>query len=401
MRIISKVTLVLLIIMLLSPQTLFAEANSKFMKDSDVNRELRGAWISTVYNIDWPSKPGLSIAKQQKEYVAMLDKLKSMGINTVFVQVRAASDAIYPSKTVPWARSLTGTEGKDPGYDPLDYMIKETHKRGMEFHAWFNPFRASTASSLDSLSINHPARQHPQWVIKHDNKLIYDPGNPEVRQHIIKAIMEVVKNYDIDGVHLDDYFYPYGNNTFKDQQSFAAYRGTTEDKASWRRNNVNEFVRQLSQSIRAENKNIEFGISPFGIWRNQSKDSTGSATNGNSAYDSQYADARTWIKKGWIDYVAPQLYWSIGYKPANYEVLVAWWSKEVKGSKVKLYVGHGPYRLNSNKTDWASSDAIIRQLQLNQNYPEVEGSIFFSAKTLTQNKLNIGNELTEFYKKSN
>ncbi|ASA19804.1 glycoside hydrolase family 10 protein [Paenibacillus donghaensis] len=388
----SKVFFFLLMLILICPQPIYASANSQ------VSGELRGAWISTVYNIDWPSKSGLSVDKQQQEYITMLDKLKAMGINTVFVQVRAASDAIYPSNYVPWARSLTGVEGKNPGYDPLKYMIAETKKRGMEFHAWFNPFRAGTSNTISSLSFKHPARTNPQWVISHENKLIFDPGNREVRQHIINAIMEVVQNYDVDGIHLDDYFYPYGSVPFNDQETFSMYKGAFVKKADWRRHNINEFVKELSKSIKNENSTIKFGISPFGIWRNKGQDSTGSATNGNSAYDNQFADARTWINKGWVDYIAPQLYWSVGFKPADYKILVSWWANEVKGTQTKLYIGHAAYKLGTNNADWGSSNAIIQQLKLNQQYSEVAGSIFFSAKTLTQNKLGIEDALSKYYR---
>ncbi|SFF00899.1 Uncharacterized lipoprotein YddW, UPF0748 family [Paenibacillus algorifonticola] len=377
------------------PNMAYAQAPSKTMSDKE--KEVRAVWISTVYNIDWPSRSGLTAAAQKKEFTDMLDKLHAMGINTVFVQVRGASDAIYPSKLVTWSRSLTGKEGKSPGYDPLSFMIEETHRRGMEFHAWFNPFRASTGGSIKELPQNHPAKQHPEWVVPHDKKLIFNPGIPEARQHIIDAIMEVVENYDIDGVHLDDYFYPYGEDTFQDDRTFAIYKGSMSNKAEWRRNNINAFVQDLHQEITAEKNEIDFGISPFGIWRNSRDDSTGSDTTGNSAYDSQYADARSWIRNEWIDYIAPQLYWSIGFKPAAYEKLVDWWAKETRGTSVKLYIGHGAYKLGSNTTDWKSSDAIIRQLQLNRKYPEVRGSIFFSAKTLLNNTAGIGNRLTQFY----
>ncbi len=361
-------------------------------------QEMRAAWVSTVYNIDWPSKPGLSIDAQKQEYIRMLDELKSTGMNAIIVQVRSESDAIYPSALVPWSRWLTGTQGKHPGYDPLAFMIEETHKRGMAFHAWFNPFRASTSKDPGKLAAQHPARQHPNWVVPHNNQLIFNPGIPEVRQHVIATILEVVNKYDVDGVHLDDYFYPYGKEAFTDDATFAAYnQGRFANKGDWRRDNINTFVRDLYQSIKSVKPQVEFGISPFGIWRNAKDDPTGSDTNGQSSYDNLYADVRTWIRSGWLDYVAPQLYWSIGYKPAAYDKLVHWWAAETNGTPVKLYIGHAAYRVGSNTTDWATSDALIKQLQFNKGYPQVKGSIFFSAKTLLNNTAGVRSSLKQYY----
>ncbi len=360
--------------------------------------EMRAAWVSTVFNIDWPSKAGLSVEQQKSEYVRMLDELQSIGINAVVVQVRPESDAIYPSSLVPWSKSLTGVQGKDPGYDPLAFMIEETHKRGMQFHAWFNPFRASTNTATASLSPQHPARLHPEWVITHDNLLIYNPGLPEVRKHVIDCIMEVVSRYDIDGVHLDDYFYPYGQTEFNDDAAYAAYnQGRFANKGDWRRDNVNTFVRDLYTSIKGAKPAVVFGISPFGIWRNLKNDPTGSDTSGLSAYDSLYADARTWIANGWVDYIAPQLYWTIGYKPAAYDKLVDWWAKETSGTQVKLYIGQGAYKVGTNTTDWATSDALISQLKFNKGYSQVQGSIFFSAKTLLNQTTGLRNSLAQYY----
>ncbi len=360
--------------------------------------EMRAAWISTVYNIDWPSKAGISVAQQKQEYITMLDKLQQIGINAVMVQVRSESDAIYPSAMVPWSKWLTGVQGQDPGYDPLAFMIAETHKRGMQFHAWFNPFRANTSAATDKLAAQHPAKLHPDWVVANNNLLIYNPGIPEVRQHVIASIMEVVQNYDIDGVHLDDYFYPYGKDPFLDDATYATYnQGQFANKGDWRRNNVNLFVKDLGQAIKQAKPNVSFGISPFGIWRNSKDDPTGSDTNGQSSYDNLYADVRTWIQNNWLDYVAPQLYWSIGYKPAAYEKLVDWWANETRGSAVKLYIGQGAYRVGSNTTDWASSDSLIKQLQLNQSYPEIKGSIYYSANTLLKNTAGVATSIQKYY----
>jgi len=365
--------------------------------------ELRGAWVSTVYNLDWPSSTSTGKAESQKQdYVKLLDDLQGMGINAVFVQVRPSGDAFYSSDLVPWSTYLTGVSGKDPGYDPLQFMIDETHRRGMEFHAWFNPFRASTDTNTSKLANNHVANSHPEWIVKFANKLYINPGIPEAREHVINAIMEVVNRYDIDGVHLDDYFYPSGEtktNQFNDDSTYKKYNSKyLTDKGDWRRDNINEFVRDLGRSVHQVKPNVSFGISPFGVWRNKSTDSTGSDTKaGMTAYDSTYADVRAWIQNGWIDYVAPQIYWSLSFNIAKYDTLVDWWAKEVAGSHVKLYIGHAPYKLGTSEAGWNSAQEIINQLQYNRGVPEVRGSIFFSAKELRKNPLGLIPLLQSFY----
>lgn len=360
---------------------------------------LRGVWISTVFNLDWPSAGSYgNQEKQKQEYVQMLDELQNMGLNAVFVQVRPAADAIYPSTLVPWSKFLTGTQGKDPGYDPLAFMVEETHRRGMQFHAWFNPFRAATDAKTETLAANNVVKQHPQWIVNSGNKPYINPGIPEARQHIIATIMEVVNRYDIDGVHLDDYFYP-SNGNFPDDATFKAYnsKGFT-DKAAWRRDNINQFVQQLDQSIKSVKPQVQFGISPFGVWRNKAMDQTGSDTKaGVTAYDHMHADVRTWIQQGWIDYVTPQIYWSMSFAPAQYDKLVTWWANEVRGTDVTLYIGHAPYKLGTNEAGWQNAQEIINQLNYNTMHPEVKGSIFFSAKDLRKNPLGLIQELRNYY----
>ncbi|MBG9787847.1 family 10 glycosylhydrolase [Brevibacillus laterosporus] len=365
------------------------------------DRSLRGVWVSTVYNLDWPSTASYSnMAKQQLEYIQLLDSMQGMGLNAVFVQVRPAADALYPSALVPWSKYLTGKQGKDPGYDPLAFMIEETHKRGMEFHAWFNPFRANTDAKTDQLAANHVAKVHPEWTINANNKLYINPGIPEARQQIITEIMEVVNRYQIDGVHLDDYFYP-SDGVFPDDATFKAYNyNSFATKAEWRRDNINQFVRQLGESIHSSKPQVQYGISPFGVWRNKSMDSTGSDTKaGVTAYDNMHADIRTWIKQGWIDYVMPQIYWSLSFSVAQYDKLVTWWANEVNGTNVKLYVGHSPYKLGTKEAGWQSAQEIINQLQFNTQFPQVKGDVFFSAKDLRKNPLGIADLLRSYYGK--
>jgi uncharacterized lipoprotein YddW (UPF0748 family) len=374
-------------------------ANRWIQLNSKPGQELKGAWVSTVYSLDWPSEQSYGKPEVQKqEFIDLLDDLQSIGLNAVFVQVRPSADALYPSKFVPWSKYLTGEQGKDPGYDPLAFMIEETHRRGMEFHAWFNPFRASVDAKTEGLAANHVAVQHPEWVVTAGGKMYINPGIPAARQHIIDAIMEVVRNYAIDGVHLDDYFYPSGT-AFDDDKTFKAYNPKKiKDKGDWRRDNINEFVKSLSSAIRAEKPGIAFGISPFGVWRNISTDPTGSNTNaGAQTYDDMYADVRTWIRQEWIDYVMPQIYWSLSFSRARYDTLVEWWAKEVEGRNVTLYIGHAAYKLGTSETGWQSADEIINQLKYNENWPQVRGDVFFRAEDLRSNKLGVGDALRAFY----
>ncbi|MNN00047.1 hypothetical protein D3C81_1126300 [compost metagenome] len=364
---------------------------------------MRGVWVSTVSNIDWPSKKSYGdIEAQKAEYISLLDDVQAMGMNAVFVQVRPSADAIYPSKLVPWTTFLTGTAGKDPGYDPLQFLIDETHRRGMEFHAWFNPFRASTGADTTKLPSNHVANEHPDWIVKFNSKLYINPGIPEARQHIIDAIMEVVNGYDIDGVHLDDYFYPTGETTtskFSDDSTFTQYNSKKlSNKGDWRRDNINDFVQKLGTAVHQKKPNVSYGISPYGVWRNQASDLTGSNTKASvSAYDSTYADVRKWIQNEWIDYVTPQIYWSMTRTIVRYDILADWWANEVKGTNVKLYIGHAPYKIGTPEIGWNSAQEIIDQLKYNENIPEISGSIFFSAKDLRRNPLGLIPLLKSYY----
>ena len=361
--------------------------------------ELRGTWVSTVYNLDWPSQASYQNAvKQMGEFVSLLDDLQGMGMNAVFVQVRPAGDALYPSRLVPWSKYLSGVQGLAPTYDPLAFMIEETHKRNMEFHAWFNPFRANVDVKTDQLAANHVAKQQPDWIVNAGGKLYINPGIPLARQHIIDTIMEVVNGYAVDGVHLDDYFYP-SNVAFADDAAFISYNeGKIASKADWRRSNINEFVRLLGESIHAAKPQVKYGISPFGVWRNKSVDNSGSDTKASiTAYDHMYADVRTWIQRGWIDYINPQIYWSLSFPAARYDKLVDWWAQEVKGTGVDLYIGHSPYKLGTKEAGWQSAQEMIDQLEYNKKYTEVKGDVFFSAKDLRKNQLGIMDALRTYY----
>lgn len=379
------------------------ESGTDTVKSPSADQEMRGVWISSVSNLDWPSKASYGqTEKQKQEYIQLLDEVEAMGINAVFVQVRPAADSLYPSKLVPWSSYLTGTAGKDPGYDPLAFMIEETHRRGMQFHAWFNPFRASTGSDASKLPANHVANAHKDWIVTFGGKMYINPGIPAARSHIIETIMEVVNGYDIDGVHLDDYFYPTGETAkskFNDDATFKLYNpNQLGNKGDWRRSNINAFVQELGEAIDQVKPNVAYGISPFGVWRNKSSDLTGSDTKaGITAYDSTYADVRAWIKHEWIDYVVPQIYWSMSRQEVRYDILANWWANEVRGTQVKLYIGHAPYKLATPEIGWDSAGEIISQLQYNRSISGISGSIFFSAKDLRRNPLGIIQLLTDYY----
>ncbi|SFJ68558.1 glycoside hydrolase family 10 protein [Thermoflavimicrobium dichotomicum] len=396
--------ILILIGALLYPNIIWAQGDTKKVELNEqqptwVKRQLRAVWIPSVLNITWPSKTGLSKEEQQKEMIQLLDEAKAMGMNAVVIQIRPTADAFYPSKINPWSKYLSGKQGEDPGYDPLAFMLKEAHKRNLEFHAWFNPYRVSMDTNLDALVPEHVARQHPDWVVAYGGKLYFNPGIPEVKQHVIDSVIEVVKNYDIDAVHFDDYFYPYpvAGQEFPDEELYQKYgAGQFKNKQDWRRHNINMLVKEVGQAIKKEKPYVKFGISPFGIWRNKSSDPTGSETNGSQSYETIYADTRTWIQNEWIDYVTPQVYWNRGYPPAAYDKLVPWWANEVKDKRVHLYIGQAVYKIGTTSPPaWQDPEEMPNQLKLNMQYPEVKGSMFFSMSDLRANRLGIKDRLAQ------
>jgi uncharacterized lipoprotein YddW (UPF0748 family) len=363
-------------------------------------RELRSVWLSVVANIDWPSKPGLSAAAQQAELIAWLDMAVDQRHNVVVLQVRPTADALWPSRHEPWSAWLTGEQGKDPGYDPLGFAVEEAHKRNLELHAWFNPFRVAMTEDPSTLIPSHPARQHPDWTIPYGGKLYYNPGIPEVRHFIEDAIMDAVVRYDIDAVHFDDYFYPYpvAGVTFHDEEQYAEY-GAGRSLADWRRSNIDDLVLRLGRRIKQAKPLCQFGISPFAVWRNKATDPTGSDTTaGAQTYDDLYADTRGWVKKGWIDYICPQIYWSIGFAAADYAKLVDWWSDVVSRTPVHLYVGQATYKVNTNGAvdpHWLNAGELSSHLDFNTKYPQVQGNIYFSAVSVRADELGATTLLNE------
>lgn len=363
-------------------------------------RELRAMWIASVVNIDWPRTPGLSEQTLKDDYKAWLDLAESLNHNAVVVQIRPTADAFWPSPYEPWSEWLTGArDGVGPGWDPLKFLVDEAHSRNLEFHAWFNPYRVSmptgAAGDITKLAPNHPVRQHPDWAVAYPKgnaatRLYYNPGIPDVREFVQTAIMDAVLNYDIDGVHFDDYFYPYpaSGQDFDDEATFAAYGAGWASKADWRRNNIDLLIEEMSQKVRAAKPWVKFGVSPFGIWRNKAADPLGSDTNGTQSYDANFADTRKWVKEGWLDYIVPQIYWNIGFAVADYAKLATWWADVVAGTGTHLYAGQADYKISlaGQPAPWFDPNEMGKHIALNRSLG-IDGSIHFSAKDVKANRL--------------
>ena len=375
----------------------------------------RGAWIATVANIDWPSPEAVgNTSEQQSEMIFLLDSLQSIGINAIIFQVRPTADALYDSQLEPVSHWLTGKQGSwvndqlpIPNYqtpwDPLEWTIEQAHERGMEVHVWLNPYRVNLVTTdTSSLAPDHIMRQHPAWFWCYNKQWYFDPGLDVTREWICTIVQDIVTRYPVQAVHMDDYFYPYpvGGKEIPDQETFLRYQHGFEDIREWRRNNVNMAIQAISETIHECRSDVEFGISPFGVWRNASVDSTGSATQaGITNYDDLYADIRLWIQNDWIDYVLPQLYWEIGKRVADYEILAHWWANEVRGTKCKLYIGMAPYRLEGAKKDtpWGQGNEISRQMRLNRTIPEISGECFYSTRPLLRNPRGVCDSIKNIY----
>ena len=346
-------------------------------------REFRGAWIQAVNG----QFIGMSTEELQQTLTSQLNALQQAGINAIIFQVRPEADALYMSYYEPWSRYLTGTQGVAPApyWDPLQWMIEECHRRGMELHAWINPYRAKTKGTKE-LGIKHPYKSNPERFVHYDEMLIFNPALQENRDYICTIVTDIVKRYDIDGLHIDDYFYPYPTPglEFDDEQSFEADPRGFTDKGDWRRDNVNLLIEQLHHTIRNVKPWVKFGISPFGIYRNQKNDPEGSATNGLQNYDDLYADILLWIDKGWVDYTIPQLYWEIGHKAADYETLIEWWAKHANGRP--LYIGQDVMR-TTKAADIANptQHQQAHKMQLQRSYDAIGGSCQWPASAVAEN----------------
>ncbi len=344
-------------------------------------REFRGVWIATVDNIDWPSKPGLGAAQQQRELRVLLDRAAALRLNAVIFQVRPSADALYPSKLEPWSAFLTGRQGRAPRpwYDPLAFAIKEAHARGLELHAWFNPYRARHPAEKTPSAPAHVSRARPELVRRYGSYLWLDPGDPAVRQRTLSVVLDVVRRYDIDGVHIDDYFYPYpeGGADFPDETTFARYMasGGTLARADWRRANVDSLVSALYAAIKRAKSWVKFGISPFGIWR----PGYPASVRGLDAYERLYADARTWVNEGWADYFTPQLYWRTDAPEQRYLDLLGWWIGENRMGR-HVWPGNYTSRATSAARNLWDPAEVVTQVRVTRLQPGASGNVHFSMK---------------------
>jgi uncharacterized lipoprotein YddW (UPF0748 family) len=351
-------------------------------------QEFRGIWVATINNIDWPSAPGLTVEQQKKELTDLIDRIDRFNLNAVFFLVRAAADAFYASDIEPWSYFLTAKQGRptNPSFDPLAYAVGLCHAREIEIHAWFNPFRVRNIGNYE-LAKNSFAAKNPQFIHDYDNKRFFDPGYPQVRAHIIKVILEVVRKYNIDAVLLDDYFYPYPvkGKSFPDSKTFAKYGKVFYPKhlKDWRRNNIDRFISDLHDSIKSVKPGLRFGISPFGVWRNHADDPNGSpGVKGTTSYDDLYADVYKWLSKSWIDYVVPQLYWEQGNRFGDFTLLTKWWNDHCCGKP--LYLGQALYKSTDLKNAWSNPKEISDQISIMRKYENVRGFAFYSASHLTK-----------------
>ena len=330
--------------------------------------------------------------------------LKPHNLNTVVFQIRPAADAFYHSSLEPWSQWLTGKQGKapEPFYDPLDFTIKECRKRGLDIHVWLNPYRAVRDTANRNITPEHITKTHPELFLTYGTTKYFDPGLPQTRDHVARVVSDIVRRYDIDAIHMDDYFYPYriAGVSFPDDSSFVAFRGDYADnqRDDWRRNNVDKIIKQLYDSIKTIKPWVEFGISPFGVWRNADRDPAGSATRaGQTNYDDLFADILKWQREKWIDYVVPQLYWHIGMTVADYAVLADWWNRNAQGCP--LYIGQAFYRIDKKSTvkSWRSAKEIVRQVNLNRSLDNIRGSVYFSAKYMRTNPGRLSQNLRKVY----
>ncbi|MCL1932443.1 MAG: family 10 glycosylhydrolase [Candidatus Azobacteroides sp.] len=365
-------------------------------------REFRGAWIHVIGQSQYQN---MSSREMKQYFINLLDNLQAMHVNAVIFQVRPSADAFYYSEIEPWSQYLTGTQGKAPedNFDPMAFLLEETHKRMMEFHAWLNPYRV-TASDNDVLCNTHLYYQHPERFVKYGKQLLFDPGLPENRNHICKVVKDIVSRYDVDAIHMDDYFYPYpiAGEKFPDENSFRRYapqQGFRADQIDdWRRNNVNLLIEQIKRTIVLTKPWVRFGISPFGIYRNKKNtpDGLGSNTNGLQNYDDLYADILLWMRKGWIDYCVPQIYWEIGHSAADYETLIRWWSKQQ--SKSQLYIGQDVERtMKFSDLQFPERNQLPRKMQLERTLPGIDGNCWWSGYSLIRNGNGIADSLRNHY----
>lgn len=374
--------------------------------EAAVPEEMRGMWIASVYNIDFPGKQNLSVSQMKQELNQIIADAEAMNLNAVFFQVRPTADALYDSALFPWSKYLTGSQGKAPAqnFDPLEYLIRQGKAHGIEIHAWINPYKITRGTAekpnldLNALSDDNPARLYPDLVVAHSSGELYlNPGEPMSRYLVLQGVKELLDNYDIAGIHYDDYFYPTG--TFDDADTYQNYGAGYNSIEDWRRHNVDLLVQETHQ-LTQQKPGAVFGVSPAGVWANKTTNPNGSDTSaGVETYYDHYADTRKWVKNGWVDYIAPQIYWQIGHSKCDYAVLVDWWSNVVRGTDVKLYIGHAAYKTGDSAqgTQWMDGLELERQIAYNRANRQVDGSIFYGYSALKNNTLGIGDSLADIF----
>lgn len=352
-----------------------------------ITREMRGLWVATVANIDWPSRPGLGADQQRAELRDILDRAVAAGFNAIIFHVRPASDAVYASKIEPWASMLTGTQGTDPGYDPLAYAVEQAHARGLELHAWINPFRAGKANDSASLAPNHIFHTRRDLVRVYGGNLWLDPGEPDVQEHVIRVVRDIVQRYDVDGIHADDYFYPYPASdagghplAFPDSGSYAR-SGSALPRDDWRRANVDRFIERLYREVHSLKPPLVVGISPFGIWRPGNPPGVA----GLDAYAAIYADSRKWLQQGWVDYLAPQLYWANGDPQRSYSALLDWWLSQNSAGR-HVWPGIATYRVNDGTASAFNATEIPEQIRLTRARTGASGELLYNTTTTLKRK---------------
>ncbi len=395
----SNKTLVFLLTFLFAV-TVFLPAGISASQQTS-STQFRAFWVSSAFNIDFPSKSNLSVNEMKNEIEKILDRALLQGFNAVIVQVRPAGDALYKSDIFPWSAMLTGTQGKAPAenFDPFAYWVERAHSKNLQIHAWINPYRVTYPSAavpdLTQLAANNPASINPTWIKAYKDSQnrwghYYDPGLPESRELVAAGISEILNKYMVDGIHIDDYFYPGVN--FPDDYSYQLYGGGM-NRDDWRRENVNTLIRLIQKTVKEKTPSVRFGVSPTAIWQNSTSTPLGSDTRGFESYKSAYADTRRWVKEGWMDYICPQIYWYIGYDIADYAKVLAWWEEVCRGTNVDLYIGHAAYRQDAKEADWTAGE-MTRQLDLNAKNGIVKGDIFFRSSSLTG---EVGEEIKNYY----
>lgn len=374
--------------------------------EAAVQEELRGVWIASVYNIDFPSKQGISVTQMKQELDSILDNAETMHFNAVFFQVRPTADALYRSNVYPWSAYLTGKQGQAPanGFDPLAYLVAEGKKRGIGIHAWINPYKITRGTAAkpnwdtSTLSEENPARLYPDLVVAHSSGELYlNPGEPMSRYLVLQGVKELLDRYDLAGIHYDDYFYPDGS--FNDANTYAKYGQGYSSIEDWRRHNVDLLVQETYQLVH-QKQGVVFGVSPAGVWANKTTNAAGSDTSaGVETYYDHYADTRKWVQQGWLDYIAPQVYWQIGHSKCDYATLVDWWSSVTRGTGVKLYIGHAAYKTGDSVqgTQWMDGKELERQIAYNRADGNVAGSIFYGYSALKNNTLGIQESVSKMF----